>query len=63
MILVTSFAITHHETATKASRHAHRWLRRRVAVAGEWATILHPDTGTVRARYVRRVDGRVERAQ
>ena len=64
MILVTHLAsITHHETPAKAARQAHRWLRRRVAVAGEWATVLHPETGAVRARYVRRADGRVERAQ
>jgi len=64
MILVTNLAsITHHETTAKAARQAHRWLRRRVATPGEWATILHPTTGAVRARYVRRADGRVERAQ
>jgi hypothetical protein len=64
MILVTNLAsVTHHETPSKASRQAHRWLRRSVAAPGEWATILHPETGAVRARYVRRADGRVERAQ
>lgn len=63
-ILVTNLAaVSWHETPAKASRQAHRWLRRRVAVAGEWATVLHPDTGAVRARYVRRVDGRITRMQ
>jgi hypothetical protein len=64
MILVTNLgAIERHETPARASRQAHRWLRRRAAVAGEWATILEPATGATRARYVRRADGRVERAQ
>jgi nitric oxide synthase oxygenase domain/subunit len=64
MILLTMpSAISHHETAAKAARHAHRWLRRTVAVAGEWATILDPTTGAVCKRYVRRADGRVERRQ
>ena len=51
MILMTNIAaVSHHETAAKAARQAHRWLRRRVAVAGEWATVLHPRTGVARAR-------------
>lgn len=64
LILATSVAsITQHETSAKASRQAHRWLRRRLAQAGEWATILDSATGAVRKRYVRLADGRVERAQ
>lgn len=64
MILITNLAaVSHHETAAKASRQAHRWLRRRVAAVGEWATVIDPGTGAVRARYVRRADGRVERMQ
>ncbi len=64
MILITNVCgISRHETPAKASRQAHRWLRRRVAVAGEWATILDPATGAICKRYVRRSDGRVERAQ
>jgi hypothetical protein len=55
MILLTNLSAV--------SRHAHRWLRRRVAQSGEWATIIEPATGAVRARYVRRADGRVERTQ
>lgn len=59
--LVTSLpAITEHETRIKASRQAHRWLRRGVI---QWATILDPATGATLARYVRRPDGRVERMQ
>jgi hypothetical protein len=61
VILVTSLAaITQHETKTKASRQAHRWLHRGVI---QWATILDPATGAVLARYARRADGRVERLQ
>lgn len=61
MILVTNLAaITRHETQAKASRQAHRWLHRGVV---EWATILDPQTGAVRARYVRRDDGSVTRMQ
>jgi len=52
-----------HETPAKATRQAHRWLRRRVATPGEWATVLSPTTGATMRRYVRRADGRVERAQ
>ncbi len=64
LILATSVpSITHHETPAKASRQAHRWLHRRVAQAGEWATILDSATGAPLRRYVRRDDGRVERAQ
>jgi hypothetical protein len=64
MILVTNLAaVSHHETAAKASRQAFRWLRRRVAQPGEWATVLRPDTGAVRARYVRQNDGSVRRMQ
>lgn len=63
MILVTNIAsVTHHDTPAKASRQAHRWLRRRVAQPGEWATILDPVTGAVAKRYVLRC-GRVERMQ
>ena len=46
--------------AVKASRQAHRWLHRGVV---QWATILDPATGAVRARYVRRDDGRIVRMQ
>lgn len=61
MILVTNLAaITWHETNTKASRQAHRWLHRG---AVQWATILDSETGATLARYVRRADGRVERMQ
>lgn len=61
MILVTNLAaITRYETQAKASRQAHRWLHRGVV---EWATILDPQTGAVRARYVRRADGSVTRMQ
>lgn len=61
MILVTSLAaITCHETKTKASRQAYRWLHRGVI---QWATILDPQTGAMVARYVRRAEGRVERMQ
>ncbi len=64
VILVTNFAlISKQDTAQKASRQAHRWLRRTLAVAGEWATVLDPANGAVMKRYVRRADGRVERAQ
>lgn len=64
MILVTNLvAVSHHETPAKAARRAHRWLRRRMAAPGEWATILDPATGAITRRYVRRADGRVERAQ
>lgn len=64
LIMVTNIAsITRHETPAKASRQAHRWLRRRLALPGDWATILDSATGAVRKRYVRRDDGRVERAQ
>lgn len=60
-VLVTSLAaITRHDTQVKASRQAHRWLHRGVV---QWVTILDPETGAVRARYVRRRDGRVERMQ
>jgi hypothetical protein len=63
ILLLSCLGLSHHETPAKASRQAHRWLRRRVAQPGEWATILDPGTGGTRARYVRRGDGRVERAQ
>lgn len=60
MILVTNLAaVTRHDTPAKASRQAHRWLRRGVV---QWATVLDPETGAVRARYVLR-NGRVERMQ
>jgi hypothetical protein len=63
MILITNVCgLSHHETPAKASRQAHRWLRRRVAVAGEWAIILDPTTGAVWGRYMLR-NGRVERMQ
>ena len=63
-ILVTNLAaVSHHETTAKASRQAHRWLRRRVVQPAEWATILDPATGATVRRYVRRADGRVERMQ
>ena len=62
-LLITNLAaVSHHETAAKASRQAHRWLRRRVAQAGEWATILDPATGAIIKRYQLR-NGRVERMQ
>ena len=53
-------AITRHETKTKASRQAHRWLHRGLI---QWATILDAATGAMLARYVRRDNGRVERMQ
>ena len=57
MILVTNLAaVSHHDTFAGASRQARRWLRRRVAVAGEWATILSPVTGAVRAPRDRRAE-------
>ena len=58
-------AIEPHDTAAKAARHAHRWLRRPAGriVRSEWVTILDAATGAVVKRYVRRDDGRVERAQ
>lgn len=60
MILVTSLAaVTRYDTQTKASRQVHRWLHRGVV---QWATILDPETGAVRARYVLR-DGRIVRMQ
>lgn len=60
-LLVTNLAdFTCHDTPAKASRQAHRWLRRGVI---QWATILDHETGAVCKRYVRRPDGRVERAQ
>lgn len=63
MILLTNIvAVSHHETTAKASRQAHRWLRRRVAQPGEWAVILDPATGELRRRYMLR-NGRVERMQ
>ena len=63
MILMTNRLWgTRFETPTKASRQAHRWLRRRGAQPGEWATILDSATGAVRARYMLR-NGRVERMQ
>lgn len=52
-----------HETTAKAARQAHRWLRRSLAEPGEWATILDAATGARLRRYVRRADGRVERAE
>lgn len=55
--------VSRHDTPAKASRRAHRWLRRRTVVLGEWAMVLDPDTGAVLKRYVCRADGRVERAQ
>lgn len=64
LIMVTNIAsITRHETPAKASRQAHRWLRRKAGQAGEWATILDSATGALLRRYVRLADGRVERAQ
>lgn len=65
MILVTDAidsptGFTRHETKTKASRQAHRWLYRGVI---QWATILDSSTGAMLARYVRRDNGRVERMQ
>jgi hypothetical protein len=64
MILVTNIAgITHHDhhdTIAKASRQAHRWLRRKLAQPGEWSTILDSATGELRRRYMLR-NGRVER--
>ena len=64
VILVTNPAlISRQDTCAKASRQAHRWLRRTLAVAGEWATILDPATGAVMKRYVRRDDGRIARMQ
>jgi hypothetical protein len=61
MILVTSLAaVSRHDTQVKASRQAHRWLHRGVV---QWATIIDSETGAMRARYVRREDGRVERVQ
>lgn len=62
LLLVTDLAgvAYRYDSPTKASRQAHRWLHRGVV---QWATILHHDTGAVRARYVRRADGRVERMQ
>jgi hypothetical protein len=60
-ILVTNLvAVSSHETTAKASRQAHRWLRRKLAQPGEWATILDPATGDVQRRYMLR-GGRVER--
>jgi hypothetical protein len=61
VILVTNLAaVTRHETPAKASRQAHRWLRRRVAQTGEWAVIIDPATGATVKRYMLR-HGRVER--
>ena len=61
MILVTNLAaLTRHDTPAKAARQAHRWLHRGVV---QWATILDPETGAICKRYVRRADGRVERAE
>jgi hypothetical protein len=63
-ILITNLAaVSRHETTAKASRQAHRWLRRRGAEPWEWAVILDPKTGETTKRYVRRADGRVERAE
>jgi hypothetical protein len=45
-----------------ASRQAHRWLRRRVALPGEWATILDLATGETVKRYMLR-NGAVTRMQ
>ena len=59
-IMVTNLAaVSLYDTPAKASRQAHRWLRRG---AVQWATILDPATGAVRKRYRLR-DGRVERMQ
>jgi hypothetical protein len=61
MILVTNLAaVSRHQTPAKASRQAHRWLHRGVV---QWASILDPETGAIRARYARRADGRVTRMQ
>ena len=61
MILITNLvSVTRRDTQAKASRQAQRLLHRGVV---QWATILDPATGAVRARYVRRDDGRVERAE
>lgn len=54
--------LSHHDTPAKAARQAHRWLRRRIAVAGEWATILDPATGALLKRYELR-NGSVTRMQ
>jgi hypothetical protein len=63
-ILMTNLAaVSRHDTPAKAARQAHRWLRRRAVEPGEWAVVLDPATGAVVRRYVRRADGRVERAQ
>lgn len=56
-------AVSYHDTPTKASRKAHRWLRRKFVALEEWATILDQETGVVLARYARRSNGRVERMQ
>lgn len=62
MILMTNLAaISRHDTPAKASRQAHRYLRRRVAQPGEWAVILDSASGALKRRYVRRGDGCVER--
>lgn len=59
MILVTHSGMSHHETEVKASRQAHRWLRRGVV---QWATILDPATGATLKRYMLR-DSRIVRMQ
>lgn len=64
LILATNVpSITQHETPSRASRQAHRWLSRKAGTSGEWATILDSASGALLRRYVRREDGRVERAQ
>jgi hypothetical protein len=61
VVMVTNADTIHrYDTIGKASRDAHRWLRRRVAATGEWATILDPATGETLKRYMLR-NGRVER--
>lgn len=65
-VVVTSWGprtgVPGYDTATKAQRDAHRWLRRSAAEDGEWVTILLGATGEVSKRYMRR-DGRVVRMQ
>ncbi len=63
LILVTNRLWgTRFDSPAKASRQAHRWLRRQGVEPGEWAAILDSATGAVRKRYMLR-NGRVERMQ
>lgn len=55
-------SVTNHETVAKASRQAHRWLRRRVAQPGDWTLILDSYTGEIRMRHTV-IGGRVVRMQ